>query len=151
MIGNRLLFCIFAMFLLGCGGEPSGPEMAEVSGMVTLDGKPLAGAEIFFVSKGFEGYGRIKDDGRYSLVRGAPVGSCKVYITKDRAPEGPGAGRVIDMSIPGMDEEQVKAMNQSSVGGNVKPLLPPEYSDPKSSKLSFDVPAGGTTTADFKL
>jgi hypothetical protein len=150
MTGNRLFVCIFTMFFLGCGGEASGPEMAEVSGMVTLDGKPLAGAEIFFVSKGFEGYGRIKDDGRYSLVRGAPVGSCKVYITKDRAPEGPAAGG-IDMSIPGMDEEQLKAMNQSRVGANVKPLLPPEYSDPKSSKLSFDVPSGGTTSADFKL
>ena len=151
MIGNRLFRCLFAVCLIGCGGEATGPEMAEVSGMVTLDGKPLAGAEIFFVSKGFEGYGRIKEDGRYSLVRGAPVGSCKVYITKDRAPEGPGAAGGVDMSMEGMGEEQMKAMSQGAAGGNVKPLLPPEYSDPKSSKLSFDVPAGGTTTADFKL
>lgn len=149
MNGNRFLALILAAFLAGCGEETSGPEMAEVSGVVKLDGKPLVGAEIFFVSKGFEGYGRIKEDGRYSLVRGAPVGSCKVYITKK--PEGPGVAGGIDMSMDGMGEEQLKAMSQGAIGKDIKPLLPPEYSDPKSTKLTFDVPAGGTTSADFNL
>lgn len=149
MNGNRIFIVIFFMCLVGCGGSTKGPEMAPVSGIVTLDSAPLAGAEIFFVAQGFEGYGRIKEDGRYSLVRGAPVGACKVYITK--APEGAAATGTIDMSIEGMDEEQLKAMNQGASGGEIQPLLPPEYSDPKSTKLSFDVPAGGTTSADFNL
>lgn len=149
MNGNRLFGCIIAMCLVGCGEATSGPEMADVSGTVTLDGKPLLGAEIFFVAKGFEGYGRIKEDGRYSLVRGAPVGSCKVFIRE--APEMPGPTGGVDMSMEGMGEEQMKAMGEGAEGKKVKPLLPPEYSDPKSSKLTYDVPAGGTTTADFKL
>lgn len=149
MNGNRLIACIIAACLLGCGEDTSGPEMADVSGTVTLDGKPLLGAEIFFVAKGFEGYGRIKDDGRYSLVRGAPVGSCKVFIRK--APPMPGPVSGVDMSMEGMGEEQMKAMSEGAANQKEKPLLPPEYTDPKSSKLSFDVPSGGTTSADFKL
>ena len=147
MNGKRLFACIFSMCLLGCGGETSGPEMAQVSGVVTLDGTPLVGAEIFFVSKGFEGYGKVKEEGRYSLVRGAPVGACKVYITMKSV----GAGEGMDMSIQGMDDEQMKAMNQGVSGAVAEPLLPPEYSDPKTTKLTFDVPAGGSKSADFNL
>jgi hypothetical protein len=135
--------------LIGCGGYKDA-KMADVSGTVTLKGKPLADAEVHFVAGSFEGYGRTDEKGFYQLVRGAPIGECKVYITK--AEMGGKAGG-IDTSIPGMDEEQIRAMRQGQGrgAGAKKPLLPAEYSDPKKTKLTFTVPAGGTKEADFKL
>ena len=146
----RLLSVLSVLLLCGCGGGTEGPEMADVSGIITLGGKPLAGAEVHFTSSGFEGYGRTNDEGRYSLVRGAPIGECKVYITKSPV-SASATSDEIDTSIEGMDEEQVRAMAEGSVEPGEKPLLPPEFSDPDDTKLSFDVPAGGTEEADFKL
>ena len=142
----RICF-LSVLVLCGCGGT-DGPPMADVSGTITLSGKPLAGAEVHFLSGDFEGYGRTNAEGRYSLVRGAPVGTCSVYITK--TPDGM-SGEGVDTSIDGMDKGQVEAMAVGAAGGEVKPVLPPEFSDPDQSKLSFDVPAGGVDDADFKL
>lgn len=136
-----------ALVLCGCGGV-DGPPMADVSGTITLSGKPLAGAEVHFLSGDFEGYGRTDAEGRYSLVRGAPVGKCSVYITK--APDV-ASDESIDTNIKGMDEGQMEAMAAGAVGEEVKTLLPPEFSDPNQSKLTFDVPSGGVDDADFKL
>jgi len=137
-------------WLAGCGGSPEGPEMAPISGTIMLDGKPLTGAEVFFVADGFEGYGKTKESGQYSLVRGAPVGECKVYITK--LPEADVGGNDLPADIAN-DPGQLEAMGQAMAEGSrgVKPLLPPEFSDPEKTKLSFTVPSGGSTEADFNL
>ncbi len=62
---------------------------------------------MFFTSGMFEGYGRTDDQGRYTLVRGAPVGDCRVYITKPRPNE---QDHEIDLGFEGMDEEQIRSM-----------------------------------------
>lgn len=66
---------LFAVLLSGCGG--SGPEVAPVSGRVTLDGAPLAGSRIRFqpeASGGSPSYGTADQDGHYVLgyKRGQP-------------------------------------------------------------------------------
>ena len=66
---------LFAALLSGCGG--SGPEVAPVSGRVTLDGAPLAGARIRFQPEGAGGspsHGTADQDGHYVLgyKRGQP-------------------------------------------------------------------------------
>ncbi len=145
------LFVVALCGFSGCGGGDS-VDMADVSGVITLKGKPLADADVYFVSGNVEGYGRTDAQGHYSLVRGAPVGDCKVYIKKTEVNKSSGG---IDLTMEGMDEEQIRAM-QEGQGGDPnfkkdKPLLPPEFSDPLQTKLSFNVPAGGTDKADFKL
>ena len=148
---NRIfLIVLLSVGLPGCGEGPEGPDMAPVSGIITLDGKPLPDAEVVFVGETFEGYGRTNEEGHYSLVRGAPIGNCKVYVMKKAASGTPGS---IDMSIEGMDEEQMRAMSASGAGPSTaaKPLLPPEYSDPKLTRLTIEVPLGGTESADFNL
>lgn len=76
--------CGGLMFLLtGCGGQRFG----EVSGKVTLDGEPLAGATVEFSPVGGSpAYGVTDEQGRYKLdfssdQNGAPVGQHRVRIT----------------------------------------------------------------------
>src|SRR5688572_704144 len=83
--------------LAGCG--QSGPQLAPVSGRVTLDGQPLDAAEVLFQpdeGTGSPSYGYTDENGRYELgykrgVKGAMVGSHTVSIemdTKTSAPDG---------------------------------------------------------------
>ncbi|MGZ0175024.1 MAG: hypothetical protein ACKVHE_36485 [Planctomycetales bacterium] len=141
------IFVLGVLVLSGCG-DADGPRMANVAGTITFGGEPLAGAEVHFLSGEVEGYGRTNAEGSYTLVRGAPVGECSVYITK--APDDMFA-QSIDMTIEGMDAGQIEAMAAGAASRDVTPLLPPEYSDPNQSKLTFDVPDGGVGDADFKL
>ncbi len=85
---NRLfLFAlIVAPAFSGCGTD--GPPLGAVTGRVTLDGKPLSGAVLTFISqseKGSPSYGGTDDQGRYSLMftntkSGALVGDHLVEI-----------------------------------------------------------------------
>lgn len=141
----------------GCGGKASsGPDTVSVSGTVTLGGQPLGGATIYFISDGFTGVAQTADDGTYKLSRGAVPGPNKVYVTKI---EG---GTFAADPESGMDAEQFRAMQMATQGdapaqpppGDMalaREVVPVEYSDPARTTLTFDVPSGGTTTADFKL
>ncbi len=70
----------------GCGSG-DGPKVGKVSGKVTLDGKPLAGALVTFMpEKGRSSSGRTNDAGQYELSytfeqMGAAVGKHSVRIT----------------------------------------------------------------------
>src|SRR5262249_34965527 len=87
----RLALLALALPAVGCGG---GPKVAPVSGRVTLDGQPLAGASVNFqplsdgnnLNPGPGSYGKTDADGRYSLRvvvddrPGAFVGKHRVEI-----------------------------------------------------------------------
>ena len=70
--------------ILGCGDGR--PDVAAVSGRVTIDGKPLTkGAISFIPAKGRQAGGAIESDGRYELTcfekgDGAILGEYKVAI-----------------------------------------------------------------------
>lgn len=148
------LRCIgFILLLSGCGSG-DGIKTADVAGTITMDGKPLAGVEVFFSTDKFEGYGKTDENGKYRLINGAAVGANKIFMKKFDV--GGGGLPGMDTSIPGMDEKQMAAMQaaQSSRGGKSKSnasMIPPEYSDPKTTKLTFPVPDGGSESADFRL
>lgn len=95
MISARGLWLMLAAALLGgCNG--SGPEVAPVTGRVTLDGAPLAGARIRFQPEATEGspsYGTADLDGNFVLgykrgQQGALVGWHTVRVERGvRDPE----------------------------------------------------------------
>ena len=77
---------LFAPFLVGCSQE-GGFKLAKVSGVVTLDGQPVAGAGLEFIADaGGVAYGKTDSSGRYYMSfgnsrTGAIVGKNLVRIT----------------------------------------------------------------------
>jgi hypothetical protein len=65
---RRSSFFVLLVLLLGCGG--SGPEVAPVSGRITVDGQPMENVDIVFQPDESKSpsYGRTDKDGRYTLV-----------------------------------------------------------------------------------
>jgi hypothetical protein len=79
-------FVLSAMSFAGCGD--TGPELAPVTGRITLNGAPLENADILFQPEGSKppSAGRTDASGRYELaykrgVMGGIVGSNTVRIT----------------------------------------------------------------------
>jgi len=125
-----------ALIAGGCGQGPKLPPMAEVSGLVMFDGKPLARGMVQFVpdaAKGTQGppaSGPIAADGRFRLttggVGGAVVGWHQVCIE---------ARKEVDL-------------NQGSWAPS---LIPEKYNDPAGSGLTFEVKAGQSNDCPLNL
>jgi hypothetical protein len=120
--------------ILGCGTGT--PKTVPVSGKVTLDTQPLANADVSFfptnVEKGkmaVEASGKTDAEGNYSLklnkggTPGVPPGNYKVRVSVFDRGEGtrPPRGQ----------------------------LILPKYN--RETTLTFEVPAGGTQSANFDL
>jgi len=121
---------ILSIVLTDVGGCLSGdlPELAPVTGKVTLDGKPIKTGLISFVpdpargTDGTPGIGNIDENGTYRITTleadGAQVGFHKVraYV----------------------------------LAGGV-PAIPERYLDPETSGLTFEVKAGQDNVFDVEL
>jgi len=144
MLLRRLpLLAVLAVFSAGCSSDPY--KSASVSGRVTLNGQPLADAEVMFQPVALEGsinpgpgsYGITDAEGRYTLkligkeTKGAVVGKHKVRIGHHEPPGDP------------FDDTPKKRPKRAI-------QIPAKYQQPEAA-LEFDVPAGGTTSADFQL
>jgi hypothetical protein len=80
---------LLGLLCVGCG--KSGPELAPVSGRITLNGKPLENADIVFQPDNGKSpaFGRTDAEGHYELaykrgVMGGPVGQNTVQIRVSR-------------------------------------------------------------------
>jgi len=117
----------------GCG--KSGPALQPVSGVVTLDGSPLAGAVVAFDPASPEVRGRFigktDDQGRFSLGPpeeeggGAPAGLYHVSFT------------TVVYDKPPLETDPVPIDR-----------VPPQY---RTGSMQFEVPEGGTDSANFDL
>ena len=158
---NRGMPCaallLIGCFALGCAGKPpsspSAVKKVPVSGTVTLGGKPLADAEVYFFTQKFTGFAKTNDDGNYTLAQGAAIGSNRVYISKLEG--GSAAAATADPTLALDDPTQTEIANQAQTGARKKngpkQLIPPQFSSEKTSKLTFDVPEGGDSDANFNL
>lgn len=85
---TRLAIILIA--ISGCGVAKDQPELGKVTGVVTLDGKPLADAIVEFrPEQGRPSSGLTDDEGHYSLVylgdtQGALIGTHSVRISTER-------------------------------------------------------------------
>jgi len=140
------LFTLVSLVLVGCG--QSGPQKViptsavPVTGIVTLDGKPLASAKITFVptdnSQGSGAAGATDSAGKYELralfgnksVVGAPPGNYKVVVSLMVKPDG---------SPMPADSQEPPMMS------GARESLPLKYSDFASTQLSASVASSGST------
>jgi hypothetical protein len=137
-MSRYVLFLVLAAGALGCGQD----RYAPVRGRVLLDGQPLADAYVTFQpvggtnhpNPGPGSYGKTDADGRFTLRvvgenrPGAVSGSHSVAISAYRgAPPDP---------------------ESDSARGPVN-FIPPRYNN--ETTLIFEVPRGGSESADFEL
>ena len=124
----------------GCGKGRKGPvlDLTPVTGMVTLDGKPLADADVGFylqgtVPAGYFGSGARTDaDGKFQLLcgaeQGAVPGAYKVTVSRITDAQGDPV-----QTSEGMDLEQLKIPCQAQES------LPAKYSDVGQTELTTTV------------
>jgi len=142
-MNSRFALLFVALLASGCNHDPYG--VAQVSGKVTLDGKPVPQLAVMFqpvapegnINPGPGSYGITDAEGRYSLRL---VGK-----------ESPGA--VIGKHKVRMDPYSEP---QSAIGDAPyrppKPLVPiPSKYNRAEAILEFDVLAKGSNSADFQL
>ena len=119
---NLSLLAVALLASWGCGGNSSEhPEVGAVSGLVTLDGAPLADAIVEFSPESGRPSSAVTDaEGRYSLgyldkVPGALLGTHTVRISTARyAPQPDGT------SIPVPEKLPAKFHSKSTVTKEVK-------------------------------
>ena len=119
-----LVATLAALALCGCGG----PYDATVTGVASLDSKPLPGGVVSFSpqSTGAAAYGQIGTDGKYQIFTGREEGLntgqylVSVVSTEDTGDRGKNGGP------PPMG----------------KSITPEWYRDPQTSGLNFEVKSG---------
>jgi len=128
----RYLHCLLlvacGLSLWGCA--PGYPDTSPVQGTVTLEGKPLVGAEIRFISAdGWTALGQVERDGTYRLMTFQPD----------------------DGAVPGTYRVVVQSPQVKGPTGDVTLMTIPErYADPETSGLRATVNAG-FNSIDFNL
>lgn len=137
---NAFVFGAVALATMGCNEAYRKVAEAPITGKVTLDGKPLAGAAVTFVLSDFSTtlVGATTEDGSYQLW--SPLGgdakcqgSYKVTISSYGLPGG-------GVLPPGKSPTEAGAVQ----------LLPKKYADLTATTLSAEVPEGGGSF-DFAL
>ncbi len=133
--------CVIALACVGCAD--SGPPLGTVSGIVTMDGKPLANALVTFTPEagGRGSTGKTDASGNYELAfidgKGALIGTHKVSVTTIKE-----AAAAVAMS-----SDSPEYANQGSSAdydnATTKEPIPEKYNT--KTELTFDVAAGSNT------
>ena len=135
---------LYVLTTAGCSEASKPYKTAPVSGVIKLDGQPLAAAHVTFLplvdgsassQSGPEASGNTDASGRYSLKTvfgdaGASTGKNRVMISTRKTE--------LDPTNPDRSKEVAKERIPNRYFTDQAPLI-------------FDVPSAGTTSADFEL
>jgi hypothetical protein len=119
---------LYITCLVAC--TASGPELAEVTGTVTLDGAPLAGANLMFTNKSQAirgSVGKTDENGSYRLVFNMHRTGC----------------------VPGLNSVDISTQDTDAQGRNIPERVPKRYRG-DATELSAQV-APGKNTFNFDL
>jgi len=139
MVGYRSALCLLVV-ICGCG--KSDRAGLQITGKVTLDGKPLEGATVTFVpigaTPGIGAAGTTDSSGEYKLAprrKGEPVaqGDYKVVVSRWLMPDG--------SQVP-------KGTSPANAGAMES--LPPSYRNLTATVLKAN-PSNSNTKFDFNL
>lgn len=131
---SSLAILLGLLHVAGCG--PTRPTMYPVSGVVTLDGKPLAGASVALVpiAEGMLAVGTTQPDGSFQMQTfenndGARPGKYRVTVSLNR--------------VTGVEVTSDGLSGQVAAGGpKVEWVTPEKYSKPDTSGFTADVEPG---------
>ncbi len=127
--------CICVTLLIaGCG--PRRPKTVPVTGVVTLDGKPVQGASVMFSPEG-EGrpaMGETDQEGKFSL---------KTFDPGDGAILGKHQVTVRKVEVSGFQADP-DGLSGAPIPGGIKErwIIPRKYSDPKQWDHTVEVESG---------
>lgn len=160
---KSLILCVLVTAFVGCG--ESNPPTEEVTGVVTLDGKPVEGATITFTADdaaGESATGKSGVDGKYTLTTfsagdGAMAGSYKITVKK--FPEVEGSAAPTAPVEEKSQEDEYAAFEQGYTAADAakkgtksaKNQLPAKYESAVKSGLTATVVAGGENNFDLEL
>lgn len=157
MMTRVVLSCVAIALLLhtGCSNVPDGPRTVPAEGVVTLDGDPVEGAAVVFVSADggqYAAQGASDKDGKFSLnaveyKTGAVPGEYMAVITKNKEVTSKPKGKA-------NAEELQHAAEEGSEGGGeqlgVVNVMPEKYQQP-NPKFTFTIPEDGITDLKIEL
>jgi hypothetical protein len=144
---------------LGCGGAS---KPVKVSGVVSLDSKPLAGATVVFTpadGKGNLASGRTDADGNFRLTTfqvndGARPGDYKITVDVDEVPNLPAGGNPMQMNEKEKKEFFMRSApkNRAAEAAKKKPdsVVPKVYRDVTKTPLKQRVPADGKVEIELQ-
>ncbi|MEO8269593.1 MAG: hypothetical protein ABI557_07735 [Aureliella sp.] len=149
---------LIAALCVGCSSS-FGPPPVPVGGSVTLNGKPVDGALVTFLTKdgvGRSASGKTSADGSFKLTSvntndGAAPGEYTITISKQ---ELKGGGGAVDISKDGYGADYGAAMaaaGKGDLGKLYKDLIPKKYADPGQSGLTRTVVKGDANSFTFEL
>jgi archaellum component FlaG (FlaF/FlaG flagellin family) len=137
---------VLALLAITAGCGDSKFEFASVKGRVLLDGQAVPNARVVYMPQtrnedgeaGPYSGGKTDANGHYSLSTtdetsrpGAVVGAHRIVISTKRAHRHP-----TELDVEVIDSPET---------------IPAVYTNYRLTPLTFDVPVGGTTSADFSL
>lgn len=159
---------LMASAAAGCGG--SGYELAPVSGIVTMEGAPLANSTVVFEpvatagseESGPASSGRTDAAGHFELKLadgspGAVVGRHRVRIWPEDTAGGTGEGDSVDNDVSAADagdserheDEQEEESDVMDYSQTPEDMIPARYN--VRTTLTETVPEGGSDTVRFAL
>ena len=118
-------FAIVTVFtltmLVGCGSDS---DMGYVTGVVTLDGKPVGGASVtFYPADGRSSSGFTDVDGNYELSqttdrKGAAPGEYKVTVFQDEVDALEAGGENFELPVKYADKKKTDLTETVELGSN---------------------------------
>jgi hypothetical protein len=147
--------CLTVLVVLaGCANEPTrdGPELAKVTGTITLDGEPVEGAHIRFSPEagGPAAFAVSDRRGRYELRTfdpgdGAVPGKYGISATKEVTEAG------MEFDSQAELEAYVKEHGERPPKGETVSVLPEKYSSPGTSELTAEITVAKKNRFDLEL
>lgn len=156
-----------ALATMGCSPASKATVATEyVEGVVTLDDKPVAEANVRFLpvteGQGMAAGGMTDAKGVYKLTAtqgsetgepggGTLPGEYYVGVVKTTSPDVAGEETGESGENTDEEEEQEQGEDESPDDGGITYVVPQKYNDPKTSGLKVTVKAGKNEGCDLKL
>lgn len=153
MLRSRFIFSAICLMigsmLVGCSGADR-PDLVEIEGTVTLDGEPLADAQIIFQTADPDSpyqrpaSGKTDASGKFTMAtygnaEGVPLGAYRVGVIK----------KELVGELP--EDYNPEDITQSNKPIKYKWLTPREYANPEDSGLTVEVTSDGMQPAVIAL